>query len=77
MPSQSEAQCREDTKQLEQLAKRASLYVLDQSVKRLAIKHFTREISSDSLQDVIDHLAFTISELNNWKGVLTWLDGCK
>ena len=64
----------EDRERIKGIASRASLSL----VRRIAFvtaRHAGAEhVSSDDLEVIIDELTATIENLNDWKGVLTWLE---
>jgi len=70
----SEADELEAREQIRQLALRASAKQLDRLAERIRYTPWGTPRDSSALEDVIDNLAFTIADLNNWKGVLQWLD---
>jgi len=61
--------------QIRQLAMQASAKILARLAEKLRYTPMATPRSADDLEDAIDTLVFSISDLNNWKGVLTWLDG--
>jgi len=61
--------------QIRQIALQSSAKILVKLAEDLRYTSMSTPRSADDLESVIDEMAHTIAQLNNWKGVLTWLDG--